>query len=134
MDYGIKKYLKLLSKKYKNIEEVSEEIINLQAILNLPKGTELFLSDLHGEYDSFCSILNNGAGIIQDKINFIFGNTLGQYDRKELANLIYNPEGKLEQIKEEKEEIAEWYQITLYRLIEVCKNITSKYTISQSWS
>ncbi len=131
MDYGIKKYLKLLSKKYKNIEEVSEEIINLQAILNLPKGTELFLSDLHGEYDSFCSILNNGAGIIQDKINFIFGNTLGQDDRKELANLIYNPEGKLEQIKEEKEEIAEWYQITLYRLIEVCKNITSKYTRSK---
>lgn len=131
MDYGVKKYLKLLSKEYKNIEEVSEEVINLQAILNLPKGTELFLSDLHGEYDSFRNILNNGAGIIQDKINFIFGNTLGQIERKELADLIYHPERKIEQIKEEKEDIEEWYQIILYRLIEVCKNITSKYTRSK---
>lgn len=131
MDYGIKKYLKLLSKEYKNIEEVSEEIINLQAILNLPKGTELFLSDLHGEYDSFRNILNSGAGIIQDKINFIFGNTLGQAERKQLADLIYYPEIKLDEIKQEKENIEEWYQITLYRLIEVCKNITSKYTRSK---
>lgn len=131
MDYGVKKYLKLLSKEYKNIEEVSEEIINLQAILNLPKGTELFLSDLHGEHDSFCNILNSGAGIIQDKINFIFGNTLSQNERNELAELIYYPEIKIEEIKDREDEIEEWYQITLYRIIEVCKNITSKYTRSK---
>ena len=98
-NYGVKKYLKLLSMQYKNIEEVSEEIINLQAILNLPKGTELFLSDLHGEYDYFHHILNNGAGIIRSKIENIFGNAITENERKELATLIYYPEEKLSLVK-----------------------------------
>lgn len=130
-NYGVKKYLKLLSKEYKNVEEVSEEIINLQAILNLPKGTELFLSDLHGEYDYFEHILNNGAGIIRGKIETIFGNTIGENQRKELATLIYYPEEKLDLVKQSEENMNEWYNITLYRLIQVCKNVSSKYTRSK---
>lgn len=130
-DYGIKKYLKLLSKEYKNVEEVSEEIINLQAILNLPKGTELFLSDLHGEYDYFEHILNHGAGIIRRKIETIFGNTIGENQRKELATLIYYPEEKLDLVKQSEENMEEWYNIILYRLIQVCKNVSSKYTRSK---
>lgn len=131
MEYGVKKYLRLLSNEYKNIEEVSEEIINLQAILNLPKGTELFISDLHGEYDVFKNIINSGAGIIQDKIDYIFGNSIPQSERIELANLIYYPERNLEHIKEKAKNIEEWYNISLYRLIEICRNITSKYTRSK---
>ena len=130
-NYGVKKYLKLLSKEYKNVEEVSEEIINLQAILNLPKGTELFLSDLHGEYDYFEHILNHGAGIIRGKIETIFGNTIGENQRKELATLIYYPEEKLDLVKQSEENMDEWYNITLYRLIQVCKNVSSKYTRSK---
>ena len=130
-NYGVKKYLKLLSKEYKNVEEVSEEIINLQAILNLPKGTELFLSDLHGEYDYFEHILNHGAGIIRGKIEAIFGNAISESERKELATLIYYPEEKLDLVKKKTENMEEWYNITLYRLIQVCKNVSSKYTRSK---
>ena len=93
------KYLNQLSKTYKNIQEVSEEIINLQAILNLPKGTELFLSDIHGEYEAFIHILNNGSGIIKSKIESIYEKTLTEGDRKDLATLIYYPEEKLNLIK-----------------------------------
>ena len=89
------KYLNQLSKTYKNIQEVSEEIINLQAILNLPKGTELFMSDLHGEYEAFIHILNNGSGIIKSKIEDIYETNLTEAERKQLATLIYYPEEKL---------------------------------------
>ena len=130
-NYNKKKYLKLLSKEYKNIYEVAEEIINLQAILNLPKGTEMFLSDIHGEYAPFEHILNNGGGIIKSKINDIFGNTISKKERTTLATLIYYPEEKLKLIKEEEGDINEWYSITLYRLVEVAKNISSKYTRSK---
>ena len=129
--YNKEKYLKLLSKEYKNIYEVAEEIINLQAILNLPKGTEMFLSDIHGEYAPFEHILNNGGGIIKSKINEIFGNTISKKERTTLATLIYYPEEKLKLIKEEEEDIEEWYSITLYRLVEVAKNVSSKYTRSK---
>ena len=125
------KYLSLLSKTYKNIQEVSEEIINLQAILNLPKGTELFLSDIHGEYEAFIHILNNGSGIIKSKIEDIYEKTLAEEDRKNLATLIYYPEEKLNLVKKEKENLNEWYRITLYRLIEVTKAVSSKYTRSK---
>lgn len=125
------KYLRLLSKTYKNIQEVSEEIINLQAILNLPKGTELFLSDIHGEYEAFIHILNNGSGIIKSKIEDIYEKTLTQEDMKNLATLIYYPEEKLNLVKKEKENLNEWYRITLYRLIEVTKAVSSKYTRSK---
>lgn len=130
-NYDKKKYLKLLSKEYKNVYEVAEEIINLQAILNLPKGTEMFLSDIHGEYAPFEHILNNGGGIIKSKINDIFGNTISKKERTTLATLIYYPEEKLKLIKEEEQDINEWYSITLYRLVEVAKNVSSKYTRSK---
>ena len=83
------KYLEMLSKKYRNIEEVSQEIINLQAILNLPKGTELFLSDIHGEYGSFSQIIKNGSGIIKDKIDKIYANSLPEKERKTLKSLSF---------------------------------------------
>ena len=95
MDCETKKYLKLLSKEYKNISEVTEEIINLKAIINLPKGTEIFLSDIHGEYEPFVHILNNGAGIIRSKIEDVFENTITEKERSLLATLIYYPREKL---------------------------------------
>ena len=99
--YNKPKYLKLLSKEFKNITEVAEEIINLKAILNLPKGTELFLSDIHGEYAPFIHILNNGAGIIRSKIDEVFENQIAEKERNTLATLIYYPEEKLKLIKKE---------------------------------
>mgnify|MGYP003302549008 FL=1 len=128
---SIKRHLKLLSKQYTNIEQVSEEIINLQAILNLPKGTELFLSDIHGEYGSFSHILNNGSGIIKNKIEDIFDKQITEHERSALATLIYYPEEKLALIKRETKDINEWYSITLYRLIEVAREVSSKYTRSK---
>ena len=125
------KHLELLSKTYKNIQEVSEEIINLQAILNLPKGTELFMSDLHGEYEAFEHILNNGSGIIKSKIEILYGNSITEDDRKNLATLIYYPEEKLNMIKKENKNMLDWYRITLYRLLEVTKAVSSKYTRSK---
>ncbi len=130
-EYNKQKYLKLLSKEYQNINEVAEEIINLQAIVNLPKGTEIFLSDIHGEYEPFVHILNNGGGIIKNKINDIFGDTITQKERATLATLIYYPEEKLKLIKQEIEDKEEWYTITLYRLIKVAKKVSSKYTRSK---
>lgn len=125
------KFLNQLSKTYKNIQEVSEEIINLQAILNLPKGTELFLSDIHGEYEAFLHLLNNGSGIIKSKIESIYEKTLTESDRKDLATLIYYPEEKLNIMKKTIGNLNEWYKITLYRLIEVTKSVSSKYTRSK---
>lgn len=131
MSYNKEKYLKLLSKEYKNVEEVSEEIINLQAILNLPKGTEVFLSDLHGEYEPFVHILNSGAGIIRSKLDLLFETSVVASERNTLATLIYYPEEKLKSIKSKINNLNEWYEITLYRLIEVCKQVSSKYTRSK---
>lgn len=127
----MEKYLNLLSKNYKNIQEVSEEIINLQAILNLPKGTELFMSDIHGEYEAFIHLLNNGSGIIKNKIDDLYANRLKEEERKELATLIYYPEEKIDLIKKENHNMQEWYRITLYRLIEVTRAVSSKYTRSK---
>ena len=103
------RHLKTLSKQYNNIGQVAEEIINLQAILNLPKGTELFLSDIHGEYGSFSHILNNGSGIIKNKIEDIFDNQITERERSALATLIYYPEEKLTLIKKTSEDLKEWY-------------------------
>ena len=129
--YSKQKYLELLSKEYRNINEVTEEIINLQAIINLPKGTEMFLSDIHGEYEPFVHILNNGGGIIKSKIDSFFGNSITEKERATLATLIYYPEEKLKLVKKKMENLDEWYTITLYRLIEVAKKISSKYTRSK---
>lgn len=130
-EYNKEKYLKLLSREYRNINEVTEEIINLQAILNLPKGTEMFLSDIHGEYEPFVHILNNGGGIIKSKIEDSFGNSITQKERATLATLIYYPEEKLKLIQQEKTNLNEWYTIILYRLIEVARQVSSKYTRSK---
>lgn len=131
MDDLNKKYLTLLGKTYKNIDEVTTEIINLQAILNLPKGTELFMSDIHGEYEAFLQILNNGSGIIKSKIEHIFGNSITAEDRKNLATLIYYPEEKLELEKSVNPNMDEYYRIMLYRLIDVARAVSSKYTRSK---
>ena len=125
------KYLKLLAEKFPSIQDVCTEIINLQAILNLPKGTEHFLSDLHGEYEAFLHILKNASGVIKAKIDETFKNSMTNEERKKLATLIYYPEEKLELIKKENLEMEEFYRITLYRLIEVCKVIASKYSRSK---
>ena len=131
MDKKNKKYLELLSKTYRNIDDVTTEIINLQAILNLPKGTELFMSDVHGEYEAFLQILNNGSGIIKSKIDNLYYNSLSQDDRKDLATLIYYPEEKLDIEKDKQLDMKEYYKIMLYRLLEVARAVSSKYTRSK---
>lgn len=127
MNYDID-YLNLLSQQYPTAKAASREIIHLQAMQKLPKVTEHFMSDIHGEYESFLHILKNASGVIKDKITLIYGRTLSEHDRQILATLIYYPEQKLELIKAEIEEIDDWYRITLYRLIEICRVIASKYT------
>lgn len=125
------KYLKLLSNQYPTIASACTEIINLQAILNLPKGTEHFLTDIHGEYEPFIHVLKNASGVIKRKITDIFGTSLRQSDIKSLATLIYYPEQKLELMLKDEENIEDWYKITLYRLIEICRRVSSKYTRSK---
>ena len=131
MEINKEQYLHVLNRQYPNIEKVSEEIINLQAILNLPKGTELFLSDIHGEYGSFSHILNNGSGIIRSKIEYIFKKQITEQERRSLATLIYYPEEKLNIVKSQTQDLNEWYRITLYRLTEVAVEVSSKYTRSK---
>ena len=126
------KFLELLAKEYPTIQAACTEVINLQAILNLPKGTEHFISDLHGEYEAFLHILKNASGVIKTKIDTIFGNTITESERRVLATLIYYPEEKLALIKSRTQDSMEdWYRITLYRLVEVCRVAASKYTRSK---
>lgn len=125
------KYIKLLARQYPNIASASTEIINLQAILNLPKGTEHFISDVHGENESFSHVLRNASGVIKNKIEEIFGNSLRNSEKKSLATLIYYPEQKLNKIKKEETYIEDWYRITLFRLIQICKSVSSKYSRSK---
>ncbi len=124
-------YLEQLSELYPTIGRASTEIINLQSILYLPKGTEHFLSDIHGEYKSFSHVIRNGSGAVRKKIDDVFGHTLSTSDKASLAMLIYYPQKKMEQIKQEEGDIDNWYRISLYRLIEVCKTVSSKYTRSK---
>lgn len=125
------KYLQLLSNKFPTIAAASTEVINLEAILNLPKGTEHFLSDIHGEYEAFQHVLKNASGDVKRKVNEIFGNTLREADKKELCTLIYYPREKLELVKAAEEDLDDWYIITLNHLIKVCQNVSSKYTRSK---
>lgn len=125
------KYLRLLAQSFPNISEASTEIINLQAILNLPKGTEHFLADLHGEFEAFRHILKNASGNIQRKVNEIFGNTLRENDKRELCTLIYYPEQKLELVKASEENLNDWYHITIHQLVSICRLVSSKYTRSK---
>lgn len=124
-------YLEQMSELYPTITSASSEIINLQAILNLPKGTEHFLSDLHGEYDAFSHVLRNGSGAVRKKIDDVFGDTMEQADKAVLATLIYYPKEKIELVRKEEKDMDEWFKDTLYRLIEVCKTVSSKYTRSK---
>lgn len=125
------KFLKSLSNQYPTIAAASTEIINLQAILNLPKGTEHFLTDIHGEYEQFCHVLKNGSGSVRRKIDEEFGNTLSEKDKKSLATLIYYPREKLELILQTEDNIEDWYKITLHRLVQITKRVSSKYTRSK---
>ena len=125
------KYLQLLGNKFPTIAAASTEVINLEAILNLPKGTEHFLSDIHGEYEAFQHVLKNASGDVKRKVNEIFGNTLREADKKELCTLIYYPREKLELVKASETDLEDWYVITLNHLIKVCQNVSSKYTRSK---
>ncbi len=125
------RYLERLSEIYPTIAKASTEVINLQAILNLPKGTEHFLTDIHGEYEAFSHVLKNGSGSVRRKIDDVFGNTMSSRDKQALATLIYYPREKVDMVKREESNMDDWYKITLYRLIEVCKRTASKYTRSK---
>ena len=125
------KYLEGLAELFPSIAAASTEIINLQAIVNLPKGTEHFLTDIHGEYEAFAHVLKNGSGSVKRKIDDVFANTMSSRDKQTLATLIYYPREKMERIREEEPNMDDWYKIMLYRLIEVAKRSASKYTRSK---
>lgn len=128
------KFLKLLSHNFPDVATASTEIINLSAILNLPKGTEHFLADLHGEFKAFQHVLRNASGTIKRKVGEIFNDTLSNRDKKELCTLIYYPERKLELVKnsmDERGDLDDWYFVTINRLVKVCRDVSSKYTRSK---
>ena len=125
-----RKYLERFSEIYPTIAKASTEIINLSSILNLPKGTEHFITDIHGEYEAFSHVLRNGSGSVRKKVTEVFGKTLSESDIRELASLIYYPEEKTELVSKKlsEEQMDDWYRVMLYRLIAVCKYTSSKYT------
>ncbi|MCD8260207.1 MAG: fructose-1,6-bisphosphatase [Bacteroides sp.] len=125
------RYLQLLSRSFPAIADATTEIINLEAILNLPKGTEHFLTDIHGEYEAFQHVLKNGSGAVKRKVNEIFGNTIRESEKKDICTLIYYPEQKLELVKATETDLDDWYLITLHQLVKVCQNVSSKYTRSK---
>ncbi len=125
------RYLQLLARCFPTIADASTEIINLEAILNLPKGTEHFLSDLHGEDQAFDHVLRNASGAVKRKVNEIFSNTLRDQEKKDLCTLIYYPEEKLELVREKERDLDDWYRVTLNQLVRVCRNVSSKYTRSK---
>lgn len=131
MNEGDGKVLKVLAKQYRNVAAASTEIINLQSIMNLPKGTEHFLTDIHGEYEQFNHVLKNGSGSVRKKIDEEFGNTISSKDKKSLATLIYYPEERLEIAGREEDNIEDWYKISLHRLMQMIKRVSSKYTRSK---
>ena len=124
-------YLQLLSQSFPTIADASTEIINLEAIMALPKGTEHFLADLHGESGAFQHVLKNASGNIKRKVNELFGNNIRESEKKELCTLIYYPEQKLELIKTREQDIDDWYRITIHQLVKVCRDVSSKYTRSK---
>ncbi|MBQ9959947.1 MAG: fructose-1,6-bisphosphatase [Oscillospiraceae bacterium] len=130
-EYRSRDYLQLLAQSYPNSAAVCGEIINLSAILNLPKGTEHFMSDLHGEHEAYLHIRQNASGVIRKKVDQLFGRTLTASQRAELATLIYYPEEKLDRLRESVSDLDDWYAVTLVRLIEVLRLMGSKYTRSK---
>ncbi len=125
------KYLKILARQYPSVSKAATEIINLEAILNLPKGTEHFITDIHGEHEPFLHVLKNGSGAVKRKINELFDNSLRDSEKQTLATLVYYPERKLELISKEEEDLEDFYRISIYRLVELCKYCSSKYTRSK---
>lgn len=124
-------YLQLLSQSFPTIAAASTEIINLEAIMALPKGTEHFLADIHGESEAFRHVLKNASGNIKRKVNELFGNDIRESEKKELCTLIYYPEQKLELIKARETDLEDWYRITIHQLVKVCRDVSSKYTRSK---
>ena len=121
-------YLRLLARQYPTVEAAGTEIIRLQAILNLPKPTEHFMSDIHGEHEAFLHILNSGSGEVKEKLEELFGNSMTQKDRNDLATLIYYPTSKLALIADETEDLDEWYRLTIHRLVDLCRFVSTKHT------
>ena len=124
-------YLRLLSKQYPTVQAAGTEVIRLQAILNLPKGTEHFMSDIHGEHEAFLHILNSGSGEVKEKLEELFGNTMTQRDRNDLATLIYYPQAKIALVADENEDLDEWYRLTIHRLVDLCRYVSTKHTRSK---
>lgn len=125
------RYIRLLAQSFPTVAKASTEIINLRAILNLPKGTEHFLADIHGEHESFRHVLKNASGNIKRKVNEIFGDELTHAEKRDLCTLIYYPEQKLELIKSSERDMSRWYFTTIHRLVRVCRDVSSKYTRSK---
>ena len=121
-------YLRLLARQYPTVEAAGTEIIRLQAILNLPKPTEHFMSDIHGEHEAFLHILNSGSGEVKEKLEELFGNSMTQKDRNDLATLIYYPSSKLALVADEEEDLDEWYRLTIHRLVDLCRFVSTKHT------
>ena len=126
-----KHYLTLLAQSFPTIADASTEIINLEAIMHLPKGTEHFLADLHGESEAFQHVLKNASGNIKRKVNELFGNELRESEKKELCTLIYYPDRKLELVKAAEPDIDDWYHITIHQLVRIARDVSSKYTRSK---
>ena len=124
-------YLNLLSQSFPTVADASKEIINLEAIMNLPKGTEHFLADIHGENEAFEHVLKNASGNIKRKVSEIFGNNIRESEKKELCTLIYYPEQKLELVKAVEPDIDDWYHLIIHQLVKVCRDVSSKYTRSK---
>lgn len=122
------RYIQLLSKKYHTVAAAASEIIRIEALLQLPKGTEHFMSDLHGENEAFIHILNSASGVIREKIDKLYARDVPARERADLATLIYYPAQKLPELKEKQEDLHWWYRNTLYRLIELCRLVSSKHT------
>ena len=122
------RYLQLLSQQYPTVQAASTKVIKLQTILSLPKGTEHFMSDIHGEYDAFLHILNSCSGEVKEKIKEVFGTTLSTRERNDLATLIYYPKAKLELVADREEDLEEWYRITIHRLVQICRFVSIKHT------
>ena len=121
-------YLRLLSRQYPTVQAAGTEIIRLQAILNLPKGTEHFMSDIHGEHEAFLHILNSGSGEVKEKLEELFGNVMTQRDRNDLATLIYYPQSKIALVSDRTEDMDEWYRLTIHRLVDFCRYVSTKHT------
>ena len=131
MNQEQRKYLSLLAEKFPTRQAVCTEIINLAAIMNLPKGTEHFMSDIHGEYDAFLHIMNNCSGVIREKIEMIFADVLNDTEKRALRTLIYYPKEALQRLHDEGKISPKWYRETLRHMIEIARVLSSKYTRSK---